>query len=332
MMSFYKKIISINSIAMFLLMMLSFQTFSAVNDCRSSSGADSINLSVSFDITNSSSAIAQGATLATTNSSIFGLTCEFTGQSETQNAVYFKNTTSSAIKETLLNSGVEVIQRYTLGGSSEATITNATIPNMHVGTWNEKPNNETISTIGLRYTFTVKKGENKLKPFDTGVFLLGSHVDYQGRNIGAPIYIRIVGNLTMLCPSPTVNVTASNGGSVNFGSISPKQMNDGDAISRSFNLNMGVSQDCETGLNISVRFEPNNNTVINGTHLDMGNGLQTVLNDNNGEIIYDENYYIGEVLPSATVNLPYTATLTKIPGSAISSGPFSKTIRAVVSY
>ena len=317
-----------------LLMIFSFQAFSAVNNCRSSSGTDAINLSIAFDITNSTSAITQGTTLATKNTSIFGLTCEFTGQSEVANAVYFKNTTSSSIKEMLLSSGVEVVQQNLIGGGGnpEATITDPSPPNIYLGFWSERPNNETTISIGLWYTLVVKKGANQLKPFDTGVFLLGTHVDYQGRNIGAPIYIRIVGNLTKLCPSPAVSVTASNGGSVNFGAISPKQMNDGDAVSRSFNLNMAVSQDCETGLNISVRFEPNNNTVIGDSQLDMGNGLQTRLNNGATDVVYDENYYLGEILPLAPINLPYTATLTKIPGSTVVSGPFSKTIRAVVSY
>ncbi|MEX6398270.1 hypothetical protein AB6E88_14810 [Providencia hangzhouensis] len=64
-----------------------------------------------------------------------------------------------------------------------------------------------------------------------------------------------------------MNITASNGGSVNFDSISPKQMNAGEVVSRTFNLGMSVPQDCETGLNISVRFEPNNNTVLGGNIL-----------------------------------------------------------------
>lgn len=51
-----------------------------------------------------------------------------------------------------------------------------------------------------------------------------------------------------------------------------------------------------------------------------------------GDVNYGENYAVGEILPTAPVSLPYTATLTKIPGSTITSGPFSKTIRVIVSY
>ncbi|MEQ5205258.1 fimbrial protein, partial [Providencia rettgeri] len=132
--------------------------------------------------------------------------------------------------------------------------------------------------------------------------------------------------------TPAVNITASNGGSVNFGTISPKQMNAGEVVSRTFNLGMSVPQDCETGLNISVRFEPNNNTVLGGKYIDMGNGLQTLLTRNSTDISYDEDYNIGEVMPQSPINVPFTATLSKIAGSTIASGPFSKTVRVVVSY
>ncbi|MEQ5202320.1 fimbrial protein, partial [Providencia rettgeri] len=132
--------------------------------------------------------------------------------------------------------------------------------------------------------------------------------------------------------TPAVNITASNGGSVNFGTISPKQMNTGEVVSRTFNLGMSVPQDCETGLNISVRFEPNNNTVLGGKYLDMGNGLQTLLTRNSTDINYNESYSIGEIMPQSPISVPFTATLSKIAGSTIASGPFSKTVRVVVSY
>lgn len=154
----------------------------------------------------------------------------------------------------------------------------------------------------------------------------------QGTNIGAPIYARFVGNLTLLCPTPRVNIVASNGGRVDFGTLVPKNLYDGNAVSKNFNLNMAVTPDCETGLNISVRFEPNNNTVLDNKNLDMGNGLQMLLRNTNGDINYNEPYFIGELLPLTPVNLPYSATLSHIPGRNIASGPFSKTIKVVVSY
>ncbi|WP_336844665.1 hypothetical protein [Providencia rettgeri] len=106
----------------------------------------------------------------------------------------------------------------------------------------------------------------------------------------------------------------------------------GDVVSRTFNLGMSVPQDCETGLNISVRFEPNNNTVLGGKYLDMGNGLQTLLTRNSTDINYNESYSIGEIMPQSPISVPFTATLSKIAGSTIASGPFSKTVRVVVSY
>ncbi|MEY0051684.1 fimbrial protein [Providencia rettgeri] len=237
----------------------------------------------------------------------------------------------TAIKTLLINSGVSVTQQNAISSPSPVTITNPTVPNIYLGYWSQ-PETGITRNIAFMYNFYVYKGANALKPFDTGLFLLGTHVDYLGKDLGGPTYVRIKGNLTLLCPAPAVNITASNGGSVNFDSISPKQMNAGEVVSRTFNLGMSVPQDCETGLNISVRFEPNNNTVLGGKYLDMGNGLQTLLTRNSTDINYNESYSIGEIMPQSPINVPFTATLSKIAGSTIASGSFSKTVRVVVSY
>ncbi|EML0364731.1 fimbrial protein [Providencia rettgeri] len=316
----------INAFTILFLFLLSFQSVAAVNNCVPSSGATSIEQELTFDITNSSASIPNGSLLASADA-FMSVTCEFTGTSSTTNAVYFKNTMPTAIKTLLINSGVKVVQVNAVSDPDPVTITDPTVPNIYLGSWNGG-----IKGIALWYNFYVYKGANALKPFDTGRFLLGTHVDYLGRDLGGPVYVRIKGDLTLLCPTPAVNITASNGGSVNFGTISPKQMNAGEVVSRTFNLGMSVPQDCETGLNISVRFEPNNNTVLGGKYLDMGNGLQTLLTRNSTDISYDEDYNIGEVMPQSPINVPFTATLSKIAGSTIASGPFSKTVRVVVSY
>ncbi|HEF8786383.1 TPA: fimbrial protein [Providencia alcalifaciens] len=310
---------------------LSFNAFGAVSNCQPISGDPSIQLDITFNITSSSTSITSGTTLASATSSFVNLKCDFTGSVATYNHVYFKNVASTQIKSLLINSGVTVTQQDAISGGTIATITNSSVPNLDLGSWLQ-PSSGTSIPIVTMYKFAVIKGSNALKPFDTGVFILGYHEDYQGKYLGAPVYIRIVGNLTLLCPTPAVSVTASNGGSVNFGTISPKQMNAGEVVSRPFNIGMAVPQDCETGLNVSVRFEPNNNTVLGNKYLDMGNGLQTVIKSNATELNFNQNYAIGEIKPQSPVNVPYTATLSKISGQTITSGPFSKTIRVVVSY
>lgn len=315
-----------------LFVLLSPNSFAAVSNCRSgTAGQDSINLSLAFNITSSTSSIAPGSILAIAASNFFTMKCNFTGDNQTQNTVYFRNEMPVNIKNLLLENGVEVTQRMSIGGIEPVTITDSTVPDMDLGHWSQQ-GSQTDITFALRYEFIAIKGANALKPFDTGVFYLGRHVDYQGQNIGAPIYISIKGDLTLLCPSPEINITASNAGSVDFGAISPQQMNSGGAIARAFNLGLSVTPDCETGLNISVRFVPNGNTIIGDKYLDMGNGLQVLINNGTTDVNYNEYYAVGEILPFNPVNLSYIATLSKISGSTILSGPFSKTIKVIVSY
>lgn len=328
MMAYFKNAVSVMALGF---TFLSFNAFSAVSNCTPALGGTSIQQDIRFDITSSSSAIAPGTQLASALSSFLSLRCDFTGTVATPNHIYFKNMVPSEIKALLVNSGVAVTQQVSIGGGPIVTITDSSVPNLDLGYWTQ-PSTGTSVVLGIRYNFTVKKGSNALKPFDTGNFFLGHHEDYQGKYLGVPVYARIVGNLTLLCPAPAVNITASNGGSVNFGTVSPQQMNAGEVVSRTFNLGMSVPQDCETGLNVSVRFESNNNTVLGNKYLDMGNGLQTLLKSNATEINYDQNYAVGEILPQTPVSVPYTAILSQIPGSTISSGAFSKTIRVVVSY
>ncbi|CNE01380.1 Uncharacterised protein [Yersinia rohdei] len=310
------------------------QAFGQVSNCYPRTGNTYIDVNLNFSITSNTTNISPGTVLTTELSDFIGLTCTFTGNSPTLNALYFSNTLPESTKALLLNSGVEIVQGNGVSSSTTpVTITDPNVPNMNLGYWNPR---EGLSTedinIGLMYRFTVRKGANALKPFDTGRVQLGYHRDYLGNNIGAPIYVHIKGELTLLCPSPVVNVTASNGGSVGFGTVSPTIMNAGDVINKNFNLNFAVSQNCETGLNVSVRFEPGNNTILDNKYLDMGNGLQTLLSNANGDINYNESYPAGSLLPGKPLDLPYTATLSKIPGSNVISGPFSKTIRVVVSY
>lgn len=328
MMAYFKKAVSVMALGF---TFLSFNAFSAVSNCKPTYGGTSIQQNIGFDITTNSTSIGVGTQLASARSSFINLTCDFTGSVSAPNHIYFKNTMSPDVKALLVNSGVTVTQQVTIGGGPIIAITNPNVPNLDLGSWLQ-PSTGTSVGIGIMYNFTVQKSTNALKPFDTGNFLLGHHEDYQGNYLGVPVYVRIVGNLTLLCPAPAVHITASNGGNVNFGAVSPQQMNAGEVVSRSFNLGMSVPQDCETGLNISVRFEPNNNTVLGNKYLDMGNGLQTLLKSNATEINYNQNYVVGEILPQTPVSVPYTAILSQIPGSTISSGAFSKTIRVVVSY
>ncbi|GAB1437488.1 hypothetical protein MASR2M36_02210 [Providencia sp.] len=327
-MPYFKKIVPA---IIFSFTFLSFNSFAAVSNCVPSYGGTSIQQDLKFDITTTSNNITTGTQLASAMSSFIGLTCDFTGSATASNHVYFKNVVPATTKALLLNSGVTVTQQNAISGGTIATITNSNVPNLDLGSW-EQPTTGTSVPIGIMYNFTVRKGTNALKPFDTGNFLLGYHEDYQGKYIGAPVYAHIVGNLTLLCPAPAVNVTASDGGSVNFGTISPQQMNAGEVVSRTFNIGMSVPQDCETGLNVSVRFEPNNNTVLGNKYLDMGNGLQTAFKRNGTVLDFNQSYAIGEIKPYSPVSVPYTATLSQIPGRTITSGPFSKTIRVVVSY
>lgn len=325
---YFKKVVSI---ILCCFSFLSFNAFGAVTNCQPAYGGPYLQENITFNITSSSTSITSGTTLASATSSIMTLKCDFTGSVAAPNHVYFKNALSAQTKSLLLNSGVTVTQQSAIGGGTIATITGSSVPNLDLGYWTQ-PAVGTSVNIGIMYNFTVIKGTNALKPFDTGNVLLGYHEDYQGKSLGAFVYIRIVGNLTLLCPTPAVSVTASNNGSVNFGTISPKQMNAGEVVSRTFNLGMAVPQNCETGLNVSVRFEPNNNTVLGNKYLDMGNGLQTVIKSNATELNFNQNYAIGEIKPQSPINVPYTATLSQISGQTITSGPFSKTIRVVVSY
>ena len=311
---------------------MSVNAFGAVANCKTISGATYSQVNIAFNITNSSTSITPGTSLALATSEAIPLTCDFTGSIMAFNHVYFENGLPAQTKSLLLNSGFTVTQRQTIGGGGIATtITDSSVPNISIGAW-PQPAVGTSLSIPVMYEFVFMKGTNALKPFDTGNVLLGTYVDYQGNYLGVFVLMRIVGNVTLLCPTPAVSVTASNGGSVNFGTISPKQMNAGEVVSRPFNIGMAVPQDCETGLNVSVRFEPNNNTVLGNKYLDMGNGLQTVIKSNATELNFNQNYAIGEIKPQSPVNVPYTATLSQISGQTITSGPFSKTIRVVVSY
>lgn len=310
---------------------LSFNVSASVSNCRTNSGPGYIQQNLTFNITSSNSSMATGTQLASATSSVVSFSCDFTGTIAAPNHVYFKNTVPPEIKTLLINSGVTVTQQNAIGGGIAVTITNPSVPNIDLGYWSQ-PATGVTTTIGIMYNFSVNKGNNALKSFDTGYFLLGYHEDYQGQYLGVLVYAHIVGNLTLLCPTPAVNLSVSQGGSIEFNTVSPKQMNTGESISRPFYLMMAVPPDCETGLNVSVRFEPNNNTILGGKYLDMGNGLQTMLQSGSTEINYSQNYAIGEILPQSPVSVPYTAILNKVPGSTISSGPFSKTIRVVVSY
>lgn len=236
-----------------------------------------------------------------------------------------------SIKRMLIENGVEISQQQNFGNSEAVTITDPVVPLAYIGSWGEDPTRPDVG-IGLMYIFTVIKGENALKPFDTGLFLLGHHVNYQGDDIGGYVYLRITGRLTLLCPSPVVNISSSNGGRVDFGTVSPDQMSSGQVISKSFTLGLTVPPECQTGLNISVRFEPNGNSVLGDKYLDMGNGLQMLLRNESTDIHYNQPYAVGEVLPMVPLNIPYTAILSKIPGANIISGPYSRTIKVIVSY
>ena len=297
----------------------------SVTKCRPTHGGSQIDMNLTFTITSNTATIPAGTTLDTSYSPLVSILCEFTDQKD--NPVFFKNDTPDTIKDMLRNSGVDIYQQYTIGSNDVVNITAPVVPNLYLGYWDAMS-----AAIPLRYTFIAKKNSSPLKPFDTGLFLLGHHINELGEDLGMPVYARITSNLTLLCPTPKVDITASNGGGVNFGTISPQDMKSGGVVSKAFNLNMKVNPECETGLNISVRFEPNNNPVLDNKNLDMGNGLQVLLNNSTGDIDYDESYYVGELMPSMPVNLPYTATLSHIPGRDIVSGPFSKTIRVVVSY
>ncbi|WP_300002711.1 fimbrial protein [uncultured Cedecea sp.] len=304
------------------------QAFAAASNCRPTSAGDHIDLFISFEITNDTAVIPPGTTLVSQNSDFIGLTCQFTGPT---NNIYFKFAIPESVKSMLNNSGVDIYQRYNLGSVVEHNITLPTVPDILLGSWGQ-PAVGLDRSFGIRYAFTVRKGVDALKPFDTGIFLLGYHINEAGANIGAPIYARFVGNLTLLCPSPEVYVAASNGGSVNFGTLDPRNLYAGSTVVKNFTVGMAVRPDCATGLNVSIRFEPNNNTVLDNKYLDMGNGLQVLLSNSSGDVNYNEPYFVGELMPYIPLNLPYSATLSHIPGSNIVSGPFSKTIRVVVSY
>lgn len=328
-MYFFKTIFSIYIFIALLFSLFSFSSSAAVINCNADSGG-SINMDVSFEI-NSTGSTSTGTELGSAISAWYSMRCDFTAGTEAVNTVYFKNMMPNTIKDMLINSGVKITQRQRIGSTQNntVTITDSTVPNLYTFSKTAAGTNVGFS---FGYQFTAIKNTNALKPFDTGVFLLGTHINGQGTELGVPVYLRISGKLTLLCPSPAVNITTSNGGSVNFDTISPKQMNAGEVVSRNFNLGMSVPQDCETGLNVSMRFEPNNNTVLGGKYLDMGNGLQTLLTRNSTDINYNESYNIGEIMPQSPVSVPFTATLSKIAGSTIASGPFSKTVRVVVSY
>lgn len=328
-MYFFKTIFSMYIFIALLFSLFSSSSSAAVINCHAGSGG-SINMDVSFEISSNGST-ATGTELGSATSTWYSMRCDFTAGTEAVNTVYFKNTMPNTIKDMLVNSGVKITQRQRIGSTQNntVTITDSTVPNLY--TFSTTAAGTDIG-FSFGYQFTAIKNTNALKPFDTGVFLLGTHINGQGTELGVPVYLRISGKLTLLCPSPAVNITTSNGGRVNFDTISPKQMNAGDVISRTFNIGMSVPQDCMTGLNVSMRFEPNNNTVLGGKYLDMGNGLQTLLTRNSTDINYNESYNIGEIMPQSPVSVPFTATLSKIAGSTIASGPFSKTVRVVVSY
>lgn len=313
------------------LVFFSFNAFAEVKNCELSSA---IHEELQFEITNSSGNISQGTSLASAMTQIFGLSCEFTGTRKIDNYIFFLNETPPDIKAQLINSGVTLEQHQIIGDSSGwVDVTAADTAPILIGSWLPKPplTSEVIN-IGLKYNFEVKKGSKPLKPFDTGFFLLGNHVNSFSQPLNSPIYIRVIGNLTLLCPAPTITVTTQNGGEVNFGTITQKRIDAGEVITRPFSLGMSIPDDCETGLNVSFRLDPNNNTILENKYLDMDNGLQTVIKHNSTDLNFGQVYPIGNIMPKNPITVPYTATLSKIPGAELKPGAFSKTIRIIASY
>lgn len=157
---------SIIYIFLFFILTIS-QVFAAATNCRPSAELGGyIDIDIGFEIDKNTTSITPGTTLATKQSNLIALRCDFTGDN---NPIYFKSAMPSSIKNMLNESGVDIFQLYNVGGNVNQNITQPTVPDIFLGVWKQPSVGLDVGFI-IRYEFTVKKSYAPLKPFDTGVF------------------------------------------------------------------------------------------------------------------------------------------------------------------
>ncbi len=290
-----------------------------------SSGGTAWNPSpeVFIDMNTVPGSVPPGTLLGVANTGLFLWRCVFSG-TEQQRTIWFNNQTPQDIKKLLLNSGVRLYQEGPYGGTTvEVTQTNT--PPLVVGSWAAGAPN-----IVFGYKYKIIRGSGELKSFDTGVFPVGYHRDYQGKSFGDMYYARIIGKLVNYCPTPIVIM---NNKVVDFKELTPENFQSGKTVKENFSLDLVPDSTCNTALEVSVAFQSNSG-VINKKYMLFNNGLQAVITDKstNQVVSFDQYYYKGSITQQRPGYFQYSVELSNKDNEPIKSGPFSNTVNVLFSY
>lgn len=277
---------------------------------------------VYIDMNTTPGAIAPGTLLGSASSGWFSWACVFSG-SKAERTIWFNNQTPTNTKNLLKNSGVRLYQDNIYSGSVE--ITAASTPALEVGYWAAGSMN-----VMFGYTYRVVRGTGELKSFDTGVFNVGYHSDYQKKSLGDVYQARIIGKLVNYCPTPIVHMSNK---VVDFKELTVENFENGKTVKENFSLDLVPDSTCDAALEISVAFQSNSG-VINKKYMVFNNGLQAAITDrsNNQMVTFDQYYYKGSISKQNPGYFPYSVELSKKDNEAIKSGQFSNTVNVLFTY
>ncbi|MCT5429041.1 hypothetical protein LZK45_32560, partial [Pseudomonas aeruginosa] len=274
---------------------------------------------VYIDMNTTPGTVAPGTLLGSASSGFFSWACVFSG-SKAERTIWFNNQTPTTIKNTLKNSGVRLYQDSMYSGSVEITAANT--PQLEVGVWEAGPKN-----VLFGYTYRVVRGTGELKSFDTGVFNVGYHSDYQRKSLGDIYQARIIGKLVNYCPTPIVRMSDK---VVDFKELTAENFEGGQTVRENFSLDLVPDSTCDAALEVSVAFQSNSG-VINKKYIVFNNGLQAAITDrtNNQQVAFDQYYYKGSISKQQPGYFPYSIELSKKDAEAIKSGQFSNTVNVL---
>ncbi|ENU1228778.1 MULTISPECIES: fimbrial protein [Providencia] len=277
---------------------------------------------VYIDMNTTPGVVAPGTLLGSASSGWFVWACVFSG-SKAERTIWFNNQTSTNTKNLLKNSGIRLYQDSMYGKSVEITADNT--PSLEVGSWEAG-----AKSVVFGYTYRVIRGTGELKSFDTGVFNVGYHSDYQRRNFGDMYQARIIGKLVNYCPTPIVRMSNK---VVDFKELTVESFENGKTVKENFSLDLVPDSTCEAALEISVAFQSNSG-VVNKKYMLFNNGLQATITDrtSNQQVMFDQYYYKGSISKQKPGYFPYSVELSKKDDEAIKSGQFSNTVNVLFTY
>ena len=279
---------------------------------------------ISIDMNTMPGSIPEGTTLGS-GLSMIGWNCTFSG-TQAERTVWFYNQTAPSIKNYLLSNGIRVYQSTSGNNPNlEVEVTATNTPRLEIGYWNLGNYN-----IGLWHTFTLRRGSEPLKSFDTGDFIIGYHMDGIGNRVGTNYTIRLVGTLINYCPTPIITMSDK---TVDFKELTPENFKDGNRVREDFDITLSPITTCEAALEVSVKFQSNNG-IVNNKYLVFDNGLQMSITDRElgQEIQFDQEYYKGVISQQQPGKYMYSAELSNKDNETIKQGPFSNTVNLLFSY